>query len=917
MSTAHEPDASTSLDGLHTLQTGGRRLALGVPAATPRLSWKVGAGSGLGPATLHTVVVAADAAALDAGTAIWQTTTDRPFVEYAGPALGSRTRRAWRVIATDGATTVISPVATFETGLTAADDWQANWIRGVADPFRHESFDPAPYLRHEFELGDDAEAALANGAPARLYASALGLYRLWINGVEITADSHFRPGWSDYRTRVFHQTYDIRAALRPSRNVIAAIIAKGWYAGRLGLLRKPGFYGDRPALLAQLEVDGAVVATTDGSWRSTAGAITGTDMLRGEWQDLRREPHGWHDAGFDDRAWQPVEPIDPPAAAIDPQPHDSICTHAVLAGQLVHEHARGPLVFDFGQNIVGWTRLTSPMDDAVEVIVRHGEVLTPEQLVYRDNLRGAFQEDRYVAGPGHAPDAPGDTPLTVEPRFTSHGFRYAEVWNVPSTTEYGQFKRRDDTTIEAIAVTGLPQVTGRFTCSNAALTQLASNIEWTVRDNVLEAMLDCPQRDERHGWLGDAGAIVATAAYHFDMSAFLVKFTQDAADGQGPDGEIPNYVPVVPPSGIGPGAPGWADGYIRLVHLLVERYGELATARRLFPSMRAFLDHVDRHNPDGLRVNAVGANFGDWLSLPAQPDAPFHKGFEYTHAYSTTPHDIHGTAHTYRSFAQLAEIATRLGDTDEAARLRRRADDIRAAYLDAFVEADGSIRNATQAAYAQALGVGIFEGAEAQVAADRLRAAIEQVGHVTTGIHGTQYVLSVLADHGHGDFANELLLRDSMPSWLYMVSKGATTIWEKWNGIAPDGTLATAEMNSFNHYALGAIGRYIFERVGGIDAADTTWSGEIVMRPNYTRSLDWVDCSYASPVGEIASSWRWDGSRVEHDVAVPGAATARFVAPVGTRVAADRDRDPDGDGAVEALTLGPGRHRLLITGASR
>lgn len=895
MPTTHEAHAS-SPTGLHDLQVGGRALPLGIAATSPRLSWKVDH-PGLSSATAFTVTVAADQDALAAGEVVWRGTTDRPFVEYAGPALPSRARRVWQVIAVDGETTVISDVAEFEIGLTNGEDWSATWVRGYADPYRHESWDPAPYLRAEFDVDDPAAATAA-----RLYATALGLYRVWVNGTQITGAAHFRPGWSGYHTRIFHQTYDVASALHAGRNVITAILANGWYAGRLGLLRKPGFYGDRPAFAAQLELDGTVVAATDAGWRTAPAAITGTDMLRGEWQDRRREPLGWHEPGFDDSGWFGVEPIAAPAASIDPQPHDSITTYRVHRGELVHEHARGPLVFDFGQNMVGWTRLTSPIDAGVEVIVRHGEILTPEQLVYRDNLRGAFQEDRYVVGETEGP-------VTVEPLFTSHGFRYAEVWNLPSTSEYGQFKRRDDTTIDALSVTGLPQLVGRFECSSAELTQLASNIEWTIRDNVLEAMLDCPQRDERHGWLGDAGAIVATAAYHFDMSAFLVKFTQDAADGQGDDGEIPNYVPVVPPSGLGPGAPGWSDGYIRLVHLLVERYGELAAARRLYPSMAAFLDHIDRHNPDGLRVHAVGANFGDWLSLPATPDQPYHTGFEYTQAYSTTPHDVHGTAHSYLSFVQLATIAARLGDDAEATRLRRRADQIRAVYLDTFVQSDGTILGATQAAYAQAIGVGLLEGDEARLAAAHLSDEIGRTGHVTTGIHGTQYVLSTLADHGHEALANELLLRKTMPSWLYMITQGATTVWEKWNGIAPDGTLATAEMNSFNHYALGAVGHYLFERIAGIDAAATTWTGTIDVRPNYTRDLDWVRCSYASPVGEIVSEWRWDGSRIDHDVTVPGGANAVVAAPSGAAVAVG-DETPAG-----SVTLGPGLHTVVVTGA--
>jgi len=868
-----------SRSGPYALRTGGRIEPLGLPATAPRLSWAV-APDVDGAFT----VVTADG---------WRAASARPWLTYDGPPLTSRSRHTWHVEARDrDGRAVASEPATFEVGLAARADWSAGWIAAPALPFRRESFDPCPYLRHEFDLP-------AGAGPGRVYASALGLYRLWLNGVELTADTLYRPGWTDFHTRVHHQTYDCTALLRPGRNTLAAVLANGWYAGRLGLLREPGYYGDRPAFLAQVEVDGAPVAVTDATWRAGYGALRSSDLLRGETQDLRREPAGWRDAGFDDSAWDVAEPLDtwPP---VEPQPHESIGAYRVHPGTLVHEHARGPAIYDFGQNLVGWTRLTTRCLPSVELIVRHGEILTPDKLVWRDNLRGAFQEDRYAV--------PDEGPHRLEPSFTMHGFRYAEVWGLPSVEPYGFLRVPPDTAIEAVSVTGLPDAVGRFECSDDRLTRLARAIEWTVRDNFLEVATDCPQRDERHGWLGDAGVIAPTAAYHFDISAFLTKFAQDAADAQGPDGEIRNYVPAVPPATLRPGAPGWSDGYIRLVHLLAQRYGDLPTARRLFDSMLRFLDHVDRTNPDGLRVNAVGADFGDWLSLPDREGQVPHDEYSYTGAFSTTPKAVHGTAHSYRSFVQLSEIAAWLGRDEESARLARRAERIRDAYRAAFVLPDGSIKDATQTAYAQAVGFGLLDGPDARVAADRLREAIERTGHVTTGIHGVQHVLPVLHAHGHADFAVDQLLRDAMPSWLYMVGQGATTVWEKWDGIRPDGTLATAEMNSFNHCALGAVGRFLFESVGGIDATHTAWTGEVAVRPAYSRRLDWVRASYDSPVGTIASAWRWVDDVVVHELEIPGTAHALVSAPAGSEL------DCDGRTGAE-LRLGPGRHTVTVRGA--
>ncbi|MEY9988371.1 alpha-L-rhamnosidase [Streptomyces sp. V4I8] len=840
---------------------------------------------------------------LDGASGAWQGTSARPWLGYDGPALKSREKRYWQVAAaTESGHTVTSPVASFEVGLTSRAEWSAQWITAPPPAFPRESWDPCPYLRHAFDVDDRAAAA-----PSRLYITALGLYRVWLNGVELTADALYRPGWTDYRTRVHHQTYDCGPALRPGRNVLAVTLAKGWYAGRLGLMREPGFYGSHPALLAQLESgDGPnreVLTATGEHWRAAQGALLASDLLRGEVQDLRQEPEGWRAPGFDDGRWAAAELVAEPGAEVVPQPHEPITRFARHNGVLVHQHARGPTVFDFGQNLVGWTKLRTTCLPSVELIVRHGEILTPEKLVYRDNLRGAFQEDRYAV-----PDA---GPHDLEPSFTMHGFRYAEVWGLPSAEPHGQSELLPTTEIEAVSVTGLPAQVGSFACSDERLNRLARMIEWTVRDNFLEVATDCPQRDERHGWLGDAGAIGQTAAYHFDLSAFLVKFTQDIADGQGPDGQIRNWAPVVPPADSRPGAPGWSDGYIRLVHLLVQRYGDLSAAARLFPSMRAFLAHIDRANPDGLRVNQVGADFGDWLSLPEREGLTPHTGYAYTGAYSTTPHPIHDTAHSYRSFVQLAEIAARLGEDAEAARLEQRAEQIRQAYRSAFVLPDGHIKDATQTAYAQAIGFGLLDVADAGLAAAHLRAEVERRGYLTTGIHGVQHVLPALARHGHAEYAVGLLLRQEMPSWLHMLASGGTTVWEKWDGIKPDGTLSTAEMNSFNHCALGSVGQFLFEGIAGLDAAALAWTGEVSIASLYPSALEWARASYLSPAGAIESSWRWSGDVIEHEIQVPGAATARVRAPSGGRL------EVDGEERGAELVLGPGRHALRVIGLVR
>lgn len=879
------------------LRAGGRLAPLGLPVRPLRLSWAVpGAGELDGSRGFDVTVDR-----LGDAQPLWSAHTTRPWVAWDGRGLESRSRYEWHVSGVAGDGRELVARSTFETGLATSADWSARWIAAPVLPHTRESWDPAAIVRHEFTL------PFADLASARVYVTARGLYRLWLNGVELTADQLFRPGWTDYRTRIYHQTFDCTAALRPGRNVLAATLAKGWYAGRLGLLREPGFYGDRTALMVQLEAQGvageSVVIGSDEQWLTSHGAILASDLLRGESQDLRQEPPGWRLAGFDATGWEPAEALAPEDVVIEPQPHDSIAIHQIHPGTLVREHARGPAVFDFGQNLVGWTRISSEYLPSVELIVRHGEILTPEDLVYRDNLRGAFQEDHYVV-----PDA---ELRTLEPSFGFHGFRYAEIWGLPSLQPYASLQLLPTTSVEAVSVTGLLDEVGEFSCSNERLTKLAQNIAWTVRDNFLEVMTDCPQREERHGWLGDAGVISPTAAYMFDISAFAAKFAQDAADSQGPDGEIRNWVPATTPANLNPGAPGWSDGFIRIVHLLVERYGDLATAERLFDSMAAFLDHIDRANPDGLRTREVGADFGDWLSLPDREGLETHFGYAWTGAYSTTPRPVVDTAHSYRSFVQMSEICTRLGRADDAARYAERAAGIRDAYRAAFVSDDIAFAEPTQTSYAQAIGFGLLEGDDARRAAVRLRELIERTGHITTGIHGVEHVLPVLCAHGHAELAIELLLRDELPSWLYMVAAGGTTIWEKWDGLRPDGTLATAQMNSFNHCALGAVGRFLYEGVAGLDASQTAWSGQVLIHANYTRALDWARAAYGSPGGRIVSHWRWDADRIVHELEIPGCASAEVQAPAGWLI-----RHDSGERTASA-SVGSGCHSLSLEQASR
>ena len=809
-------------------------------------------------------------------------------VLYDGPALGSRDVRYWRATAyrTDGSP-VTSDIARFEIGLEAQSDWVTPWISAPLLKFRRETWDPAPLIRATVQVDTVPTRA-------RIYATALGIYRLWVNGTEVTARDLFRPGWTDFRFRVLHQTYDIAELLTSGENVVGVELARGWYAGRLGLQREWGLYGEQPAVRLQVECDG-VSAVAGDQWRYSYGDIVATDMLTGESQDLRQAQPGWNDRGFDDEHWMPV--LDRPdiTTPIVPQVHDSVRTYQEHEGVLVRAHARGPAVFDFGQNVVGWTRLSSTTLPKSDVLIRHGEVLTKDDLVWRDNLRGAFQEDRYTTGDGeyHA----------LEPRFTIHGFRFAEVWGAAPKVPNVALQVRDDTTISAISLSGGQRSVGSFDCSDPELTAVSKLVEWTVRDNFIEVITDCPQRDERLGWLGDAGVIGESAAYHFDIAAFIAKFARDAADSQSPNGSLRSYVPPVPPGIDQDGAPGWADGYVRLVHLSAQRYGDVATAREHYEPITRYLAWVDRANPGGIRTEAVGPDFSDWLSLSEDPDEPPHPGYAYTGARSTSSKRVVATAHTIRSLDQCADIADWIGRTQDAKRYRARADEVRAAYARTFLNDDGWIEGDTQTVYAQAIGYDILRDNDRQRAIDRLAEKVRELGHVTTGIHGVEHILPALARNGHADLAEMLLMRENLPSWKHMVSMGATTIWEKWDGISADGVRSTAEMNSFNHCALGGIGEFLFESVAGLSVRNASRERTMLVEPVYLEALEWARAEHESAAGPVSSGWSREGANVIHEVTVAPAMTAVYRVPAGYRLQS---------GEAE-MRLSSGAHSITVT----
>lgn len=829
-------------------------------------------------------------------------------VPYAGPPLTFGGRYAWRVRVwgTAGAVSAWSAPASFEVEL-GPSDWTASWIglgplrEGFTPPSQPGRPDPvvsalrpAPYLRRSFTVAGPVAAA-------RLHVTALGLYEARLNGQRV-GDAFLTPGWTDYRQRVLYQTYDVTGLLRPGENVLGAILGDGWYCGFVGFdaKRAGAHYGQAPELLAQLEItlaDGtAARVVSDGRWTGRAAAIRHADLLMGERQDLRLEPPGWDGARVNGSAgtgsgpgagWRPVQcrPLDGRVLAADPGV--PVRVTAEVAPVEVTRTVDGTYLIDFGQNLTGWLRIRAGGLPGTVIGVRHAEVLAPDGRLYTDNLRTARQADEYLLPEGTA---------VLEPHFTLHGFRYAEVTGYPGEPGPGDIVAR-------VVHSDIPAA-GEFGSSEPWLDQLQRNIDWGQRGNFINVPTDCPQRDERLGWLGDAQIFARTACYNRDTAAFFAKWLDDVAEAQLPSGAFPDIAPRL--SFPGAGAPAWADAGVIVPWTVWKMYGDRGVPERHFGAMTAWMDFIERGNPGYLRTRDLGHSYNDWLA-PGSDD---------------TPRELLATAYWAHDAALMAELAEATGRGGEAARYRELRAKIGSAFADAFVGADGTVASGSQTAYVLGLQMGLVPARSRTAAAGHLVDAIRAADwHLTTGFVGVGYLLPVLSSAGYTDVAYRLLGQRTFPSWRYMIDRGATTIWERWDGWSEERGFQSAWMNSFNHYSLGSVGEWLYRFVLGIDQAPgTAGFGRLLLRPHPEGPLSRAGGSYQSPRGLIRACWQRGGGRFAYEVEVPPNALASVHVPSAD---AAQVRDASGGrpaavgefpglrGAGEAVfRVGPGRHRF-------
>lgn len=776
------------------------------------------------------------------------------LVDWPLEPLASRERITVRVRVwdADGQLSDWSESTHIEAGLLSTEDWTARIVTSdwEQDLMRAE---PAPLLRREFDVHAQVKSA-------RLYITALGVYEAQLNGI-VVGDHVMAPGWTSYHHRLRYQTFDVTGLVHKGRNALGAMLGDGWFRGRLSFGGgRRNLYGERVALLAQLEityVDGTTEKIiTDKSWRATTGPILASDIYDGEEYDARLERAGWANAGYDDEDWTTVRalewdmntliaPTGPPVRRIE-----SIAPVAVITSP------SGRTILDFGQNLVGRIRISVEGPSGHTITLRHAEVLEHGELCVRP-LRHAQATDRYTLR--------GQGIEVWEPRFTFHGFRYAEIENWPC-----EFKADH---VRAIVCHSDMERTGWFECSDPLVNRLHENVVWSMRGNFFDLPTDCPQRDERLGWTGDIQVFAPTASFLYDSCGFLASWLQDLAAEQSAQGGI---VPAVVPNTIdGPplGAAAWGDAAVIVPWVLYKHFGDKAILAAQFESMHSWVDWVSSVAGKN-RLWDHGFQFGDWLDPTAPPERP---GEARADRY------LVATAYFARSAELVGRAAGVLGMTQEQAHYLNLADEIRNAFAQEYVTPAGRLLSDAQTAYALALEFGLLPTAEQrQHAAERLGALVSANGYrLGTGFVGTPLICDALCSAGDYVAAYGLLMQRECPSWLYPVTMGATTIWERWDSLLPDGSVNPGEMTSFNHYALGAVADWLHRVVGGLGPDEPGYRC-IAVRPRPGGGITHASARHLTPYGVAECAWEIAEGTIKLYVIVPPNTTATVFLPGNT-----------------------------------
>ena len=822
---------------------------IGIDVTRPRLSWKMASTERAVRQAAYQIRAAGSADELTKGkNLLWDSgkleSDESVHVVYGGKIPVSRQRVWWhlRVWDNKGGDSGWSEPAFWEMGLLKTSDWKGDWIEPNLEEDPNSS-NPCPMLRKEFMLNGTVKSA-------RAYVTALGLYQMELNG-QVVGEQLFTPGWTAYLHRLQYQTYDVTEMLKEGNNCVGVILGDGWYRGRLGWSKPRNIYGDKLSLLAQIEVvysDGSrEVIATDKTWKASTGPILMSDIYDGEVYDARLEIDNWSKTGLDDGGWAGVTAVKHSKDILVAPAGPAVKRIEEIKPVGVFETPAGEKVVDMGQNMVGWVRVKVKGAAGTHIKMRCAEVLDAEGNFYTGNLRNAKQTDEYILR--------GRDEEVFEPHFTFHGFRYVAVEGWPGELSPEAFR--------GVVIHSDIGTTGTFECSSDMINQLQHNIKWGQKGNFLDVPTDCPQRNERLGWTGDAQVFARTACFNADVAAFYTKWLADVAADQKPSGAVPHVIPNVlslgEPEGSSASA-GWADAAVVVPWTMYLCYGDVRILEQQYSSMKGWVDYMAGRAGESYFWN-TDFTYGDWLAFNTNRS-------DYPGA--TTDKDLVCQAYFIRSTELLRRTAKVLGKRGDVEKYGDMLEKIRKVFQDEFVTPNSRLASNTQTAYSLALAFDLVGAGQKEKMAGRLADDVKRFGHITTGFLGTPLICHVLSDYGYLEEAYMLLNRKEYPSWLYPITKGATTIWERWDGIKADGTFQDEGMNSFNHYAYGAIGEWLYRVVAGIEI-DEEKPGykHIIIQPHPGGGMTYAKARVDSMYGAVESGWRLEGKTMTVDVEIP------------------------------------------------
>lgn len=873
---------------------------IGLDAKQPSFTWQLsGSKRGL-IQTAYEIRVGKNTGMLSQGKdLIWKSgkviSDQSVHIPYSGASLSSAEKYYWQVRVWDatGKASQWSDIAFWQMGLLVPSDWKAKWIRqSTVESPGHQ---PSPIFRKQFSAAKKIASATA-------FITSHGMYEAFINGQRV-GDDYLTPGWTSYQKRLQYQVYDVTSLLQDSQNSVGVMLGSGWFRGRLAWeVKNQNIFGSELGLLFQLLIkytDGSsATIVSDESWKQSTGSLISSSLYDGEVNDARLEKTGWSKPGYDDKNWSAVKTFDFDNSKLIATSNEPVKRHEILNPVKIFKTPAGEQVVDFGQNMVGYVQFKVSGTAGDKITIKHAEVLDKAGNFYTTNLRTAKQEAVYILK--------GGDEETFDTHFTFYGFRYVKIEGFKGTLKPDQLK--------AIALYSSMKTTGSFECSNPLINQLQQNIQWGQKDNFVDVPTDCPQRDERLGWTGDAQVFSNTAAFNMRVDNFFSKWLKDLTADQLPNGSVPYVIPNV----LGPksqGSTGWADAATIIPWNMYCIYGNKKILQEQYGSMKAWVDYMNDNSKNSLWN--TGFHIGDWLFYRPSDDPDGMSAVTDKYLIAQCFY-----AHSTQLLINSAQV---LAKTDDVAKYQAILDKIKIAFVKEYITPNGKLTSGTQTAYILALNFDLFPEAQRAEAAKKLVDNIKLYNnHLTTGFLGTPYLCDVLTRFGYLDVAFTLLTQETYPSWLYPVKMGATTIWERWDGIKEDGNFQNPDMNSFNHYAYGAIGDWMYRTIAGINISEgSAGYKRISIRPRMGGGLTHASAKLETYYGKLSSSWKLTDGKFSMEVTIPANTTATIYIPTranqtvtssGKALSAVKDVTvtETNDNAYLALKVGSGTYQFSV-----